>query len=89
MYRPLDDRIAPCTARGGLPGGGCLPGGVCPGEGVSAWGGGLLGVSAQKGFLPGGLSAWGVFARGVEDTPMDRMTDMCQNINLPQLRCGR
>ena len=42
-------------------GGGCLPGE-----------GGLLGVSAQEGCLPGGCLPGG----GVEDTPMDRMIDI-------------
>ena len=56
--------------------------GVCPG-GVSA-----QGVSTQ------GVSDWGgMSARGcLPDTPpppVDRMADACENITLPQLRCGR
>ena len=70
---------------GGLPGGVCLggvcPGGVCPG--VSAhWG-----VSAQG----AGVSAWGVSApmhAGIHTPTVNRMTDACKNITLPQLRCG-
>ena len=32
----------------------------------------------------------GVCPDGVADTlPMNRMTDRCKNITLPQLRCGR
>ena len=62
---------------GCLPGGVSAQGGVCPG-GVSAQGGVCLGcVSAQ-----GCVSAWG----GVCQTPLNRMTDRCKNITLPQLR---
>ena len=79
-----------CLLRGCLPrgvsAGGCLPGvsaqgGVCPG--VVCLGGCLLrGVSA-----PGGV-CWGcVYLLRVP--PVNRMTDRCKNITLPQLRCGR
>ena len=57
-------------------------------------GGGGGGVSAQ-----GVVSAWGVSAeeggnvcpgRGVCHTPpVNSITDACENITLPQLRCGR
>ena len=70
---------------------------------VSAWGGCLTsGVSAQ-GMSAQGVSAQGVSAQvGVfrevwktppgnrrRHPPVDRMADMCKNITLPQLRCGR
>ena len=70
---------------------GCLPGGCLPGGG---------GVSVHGGCLPGGkcLLRWclpgagGCLpARGVSDrhSPMDKMTDACKSITLPQLRCRR
>ena len=64
------------SALGGVYPGGCLPreGDVCLGRGMSA-GGVCQGVSAQ-----------GVSAQGVS---VDRMTDRCKNITLPQLRGGR
>ena len=48
-----------------------------PSEGVSAWGGGSL----LRGVCPS--ACW--------DTPhpVDRMTDACENITLPQLCCRR
>ena len=63
------------------------------------WAGGCLprvgclprGVSAQCGCLPRGDLSRGVSASGlgVADTPpVNRMTDRCKNITLPQLRCG-
>ena len=53
------------------------------------------GVSAQEGCLPkGGVCAVGVSAQGclprggmADPTPVNRMTDRCRNINLPQLHC--
>ena len=42
------------------------------------------GVPTQGG-LPGEVSAQGC----VVDPPVDRMTDRCKNITLPQLCCGR
>ena len=50
---------------------------------MSAKGGVCLGVSAQGGgCLPGG--------GGMADTPsVNRITDRCKNITLPQLHCGR
>ena len=56
--------------------GGCLPGGR---------------VSAQGGCLSEGRGSAqsGVSARRVADPPVNRMTDRCKNITLPQLRCGR
>ena len=60
------------------------------------------GVSAQKvsaqgdvclgSVCLGGVSAWGgCLPRGVSARypPVNRMTDGCKNITLPQLRCGR
>ena len=41
--------------------------------------------------MPGGSAQWGLLG-GVcpgADPPVDRMTDRCKNITLPQLRCGR
>ena len=51
-------------------------------EGVSAQGGVWLGVSAQVGGIPACTEA---------DTPpwTDFLTHACENITLPQLRCGR
>ena len=66
---------------GVCPGGGCLlRRGCLPGRGVSAQEGGVCpeGVSAQGGVCPEGC---------LSDTPpVDRMTDACENITLPQLR---
>ena len=46
-------------------------------------------VSAQGG-LPRGVCLRGCLPRGVYQTPpMNRMTDRCKNITLPQLRCRR
>ena len=73
-------------SRGGVPGqgvpgpGGCtwyrgvyLVGGV-PGLGWCTWSGGVPGLGGVPGqVLP----------------PVDRITDACKNITLPQLRCGR
>ena len=78
-------------------------GGVCPGGsargGVSAWG---VSLSAWVSVCPGGcltreVSAWGVSARGYLPRggvcplplPVNRITDACEKITLPQLRCGR
>ena len=37
-----------------------------------------------------GVSAYAVSAQGsVCHTPVNRITDACENITLPQLRCGR
>ena len=60
--------------------GGVCPGGCLPGEGVAA-----------KGCLPGGCLPRGVSApvhAGIRPF-VNRMTDACENITLPQLRCGR
>ena len=57
--------------------GGVWPGGCLP-RGVCL----PMGVSAQGGVCPGGGC--------LPDThPVNRMTDACENITLPQLRCGR
>ena len=70
------------------PGGGLLlegmsaPGGSTPGGG-GAW----SGRSA-----PGGGGAWsggGIPACTEADPPVNRITHACENITLPQLRCGR
>ena len=60
---------------------GCLPRGVCPEE-VSARGG-----VCQGGYLPRGV--WQTPSLGPEAAdipPLNRMTDWCKNITLPQLR---
>ena len=56
---------------------------------MSAWGVfSQRGVSAQGVFCPGGcVCLEGVSSRS--SPPVDRMTDTCINITLPQLRCGR
>ena len=77
-----------CIARSLLYG----AGGLCPG-GVSVQGGSLSG----EGSLPGGLCRRGGSAREVSvqedlpnrDPPVNRITDGCKNITLPQLHCGR
>ena len=68
--------------------GGCLPGGVCPG-------GVCPGDVCPGGVCPGGVCP-GVSARrvsapvhaGIHTRPVGRMTDACENITFPQLRCG-
>ena len=61
----------------------CIPVGCVPSAAVAVSCGGLpgrclpRGVSAQEGCLP-----WG----GVCQTPLNRITDRCKNITLPQLR---
>ena len=66
---------------------GCLPGCVC------------LGDICPEGCLPGGcllggvclgVSAWGCSLPGprADSPPVDRMTDMCKKITLPQFRFG-
>ena len=76
---------------GGLLGEGGLPGGGSPWRGVS-----LEGESPWRGVLPGGGSPWrgvsleGVSLEGVsqhalrQTPPVNRMTDACENITLPQ-----
>ena len=65
------------------------------GRGVSAQGGVCLGVSAQGGCLPrgclprkGGFVCVSQHALGQTSLPVNKMTDGCKNITLPQLRCG-
>ena len=78
-------------------GGLLLLGGVCSSWGVSAPLGGcllLLGVVCSWGgglFLLGGVCSWGGIpaCTDADPSPVDRMTDTCKNITLPQLRCGR
>ena len=65
-----------CLPRGCLPRGQCLPRGGC----------------LPRGCLPRGVSAGGDICPGsVWQTPLpvNRMTDRCKNITLPQLRRGR
>ena len=53
---------------------------------------GGIGVSARGGVCLGGVSTQGdgVCQAGVCQTPpMNRITDRCKNITLPQLCCGR
>ena len=90
-----------CTwSQGGVPGpGGCVPG---PGGHLVPWGctwsrgvylvrGGVPGPRGVPG--PGGVPGpRGVSAPGLGGVcvpPVNRMTDACKNITLPQLRCGR
>ena len=61
-----------------------LRGGVCPG-GVCLEGGCLPRGCLLGGVCPGGVSA--PVHTGMHTPPVDRMTDMCKNITLPQLRC--
>ena len=77
-------------SRGGVPG----PGSV-PGPGRCTWSRG--GVPGPRGvyLVPGGCTwSQGVYLVPGECTcpgtpPRDRITDACENITLPQLRCGR
>ena len=76
-----------CTVRcSGRRRGGCLPGGVC--QGVLP-----RGCLPREGVVPAsGVSAKGIVCLSVgwdTHTPLDRMTDACENITFPQLRCGR
>ena len=86
---------------GGVCPGGCLPGmGVSVQErlprGVSASGVSARGVSA-RGVCPGGCLAEGCLPQCMlgytppeTHTPLvNRITDACENITFPQLRCGR
>ena len=58
----------------------CIPVGCVPSAPVTAsWGGGVC---------PGACLCRGVLAGGV-CPPVNRITDRCKNITLPQLRCGR
>ena len=72
-------RTVRCSSRNCLPGGclarGCLPRG-CLAGGVFAQGG--------VGVCPGGCLPGGACAR---HPPVNRMTDTCENITLPQLHC--
>ena len=52
---------------------------ACQGECLPAGGGGIC-LPRGVVCLPGGAC--------LQD-PLDRMTDACKNITLPQLRCGR
>ena len=57
---------------------GCLPRGVCPG---------VRGLPREWGVCLGDVSQHAL--RQTPHTPVDRMTDRCKNITLPQLSCGR
>ena len=66
-------------------------GGVCPGGGGVCPGGWCLprGVVSARG---GGRICSGVYSSmhwGKHPPPVNRMTDRCKNITLPQLRCVR
>ena len=73
----------------------CIP--ACIGQEVSAQGVSARGVSAWEAVSAqegGGVSVHGVsvqggyLSRGVWQTPpVNRITDACENITLPQLRC--
>ena len=70
--------IPACTGQGV-----CLPGGCLP-KGVSA-----QGVSTGGVCLGGGVCQWCLPQCMLGNTPpMNRITDTCENITLPQLRCG-
>ena len=67
--------------------GGCIP--ACTGQGVSTQG------YLPRGCLPGGCLTSKVSAKRVSvqevsttHTPVNRITDACENITLLQLRCG-
>ena len=69
-----------------------LLGGGVPAGGVPAWGGWVYlprrctrpgGVPAQGLYLPGGCTYRGV-ASQVSPPPVNRITDTCKNITLPQ-----
>ena len=70
----------------------CIPAGCAPSTGVAILVGGGV---CLEGCLPGGLcvcpGGGGVPAQGVvlETPPVNRITERCKNITLPQLRCGR
>ena len=73
------------SVEGGL----CLEGGSVQLGSLSSWGLCPVGVSVQLGSLsrggnlcPGGLCPEGGLCQG--DPPVDRMTDACENITLPQ-----
>ena len=82
-------------------GGGGLTRGVCVCRGVLTQGVSARRVSARavsaQGVFTQGVSAQGVSAQGGclpqcilgYTPPLDRMTDACENITLPQLSCGR
>ena len=71
-----------CVPSGGV----SAPGGCLPAKAVSARGG----VSAQVGMcLRRGVSVCAGGLSACQIPPMNRMTDMCKNITLPQLHCGR
>ena len=83
--------IPACTGQGGVCLGVCLPRECLP-RGVSALGGPAQGVLALGGVCSGGVCGGCLPRRGVCHTPhppVDRMTDACENITLPQLRCRR
>ena len=65
--------------------GGPAPGGVC--DGIPASGGGVTAL----GDLLGGAVCDGIPACTEADppSPMNRSTHACENITLPQLRCGQ
>ena len=89
----LSTAVAICSWGGGVcPGGWCLPRGCLP-EGECLPRGFCRGCLPEGWCLPGGgVSAlgWCIPACTQADTPsVDRMTDACENITLPQVRCQR
>ena len=61
------------------------------GGGASAPGAGGVSVP-REGSAPGGMGGgWVVSQHALRQTPppVDRITDACKNITLPQLHCGR
>ena len=73
--------------QGGSAHGGC----VCSGKVSGQWGGlprePVGGLSMGEGRLPRGMSA--PVHAGITPPPVNRITDTCKNITLPQLRCKR
>ena len=82
--------------QGGVPGPrGCTwsQWGCVPGPGGCTWSWGVPGLGGVPG--PGGIPGPGgcTWSQGVylprHSPTVDRITDACENITLPQLRCGR
>ena len=90
-YRLLVNSIPACIAGGSVPAWGCS----CPGE-FTCWGCTCpgAGVPAQGGYAcPGGVIERGCTCQGVclpggylprYSSPVNRMTDRCKNITLPE-----
>ena len=74
-------------------GDGCLP---CPGWGVPALsrvGGACLVLGGMPAWSGWGVPTWsaggGIPACTGVDPPMNKITDACENITFPQIRCGQ